>query len=83
MDAVVDLGSWEVPYVFRALQDAGGVARDEMFRAFNMGVGLVVLTDEAGADAVCAGAASQGVAAWRLGAVTKGSGKVILSGGTT
>ncbi len=83
LDAVVELSSWDVPHVFRALQDAGGVARDEMFRAFNMGVGLVVVTDEAGADAVCAGAASQGIAAWRVGAVVKGSGKVILSGETT
>lgn len=82
LDAVVDLGSWTVPHVFRALQDAGQVARDEMFRAFNMGVGLVVVTDAAGADAVLAGAAAQGTPAWRLGAVTKGAGKVILSGGS-
>ena len=82
MDAVVDLGSWEVPSLFRTLQEAGGVARDEMFRAFNMGVGLVVITDAAGADAVIAGAAAQQVQAWRLGHVAKGTGKVILSGGT-
>lgn len=81
MDAVVDLGSWEVPSLFRTLQEAGGVARDEMFRAFNMGVGLVVITDAAGADAVIAGAAAQQVQAWRLGHVAKGTGKVILSGG--
>ncbi len=82
MDAVVDLGSWEVPSLFRTLQDAGGVARDEMFRAFNMGIGLVVITDAAGADAVIAGAAAQQVQAWRLGHVAKGTGQVILSGGT-
>ena len=47
-----------------------------------MGVGLVVVTEEGNADDVIAGAAAQGVPAWRLGAATKGSGKVILSGGS-
>ena len=52
LDAVVDTNSWQVPNVFRVLEEAGGVARDEMFRAFNMGVGMVVITDAAGADRV-------------------------------
>ena len=40
--ADVDLQSWSVPPIFRLLQERGGIARDEMFRAFNMGVGLVI-----------------------------------------
>jgi phosphoribosylformylglycinamidine cyclo-ligase len=41
--ADVDLQSWSVPPIFRLLQERGGIARDEMFRAFNMGVGLVIV----------------------------------------
>jgi phosphoribosylformylglycinamidine cyclo-ligase len=42
--AVVDAAAWEVPPLFRWLQQAGNVTMDEMMRTFNMGVGLVVVT---------------------------------------
>jgi phosphoribosylformylglycinamidine cyclo-ligase len=41
--AEVDLRSWDVPAVFRVVQQRGQIARDEMFRAFNMGIGLVIV----------------------------------------
>jgi len=81
LDAEVDTQSWEVPNVFRVLGEAGGVARDEMFRAFNMGVGMVVITDDQGARAVRASASAAGVGNWMLGRVITGTGRVILNGG--
>jgi phosphoribosylformylglycinamidine cyclo-ligase len=41
--ADVDLGAWDVPPLFRLLQQRGQIPRDEMFRAFNMGIGLVIV----------------------------------------
>jgi phosphoribosylformylglycinamidine cyclo-ligase len=41
--AEIDLQSWSVPPIFRLLEQKGIIPRDEMFRAFNMGVGLVVI----------------------------------------
>jgi phosphoribosylformylglycinamidine cyclo-ligase len=82
LDAVVDTTSWEIPNVFRVLEAAGGVARDEMYRAFNMGVGMVVITDAAGAAQVRASATAAGIESWLLGAVAEGTGNVILKGGT-
>ncbi|HLA90813.1 MAG TPA: phosphoribosylformylglycinamidine cyclo-ligase [Gemmatimonadaceae bacterium] len=81
LDAAVDTASWEVPNVFRVLQEAGEVAHDEMFRAFNMGVGMVVIADAGGAAQVRARAAAEGVGAWEMGTVVPGSGTVILNGG--
>ena len=43
LQARVDTASWEVPQVFRWLQETGGVSDAEMRRAFNMGIGLVVV----------------------------------------
>jgi len=40
--AEVDRHAWTVPPLFRLLQQRGGIAEDEMFRAFNMGIGLIV-----------------------------------------
>ncbi len=83
LDAEVNTASWDVPGVFRVLQEGGGVPDAEMFRAFNMGVGMIVATDEEGADAVCASAQRQGVPAWKIGRLLKGAGRVrLIQGGT-
>ena len=79
LDAIVETATWEVPNTFRVLERAGHVPREEMFRAFNMGVGMIVVTGAAGADAVVASAAAAGVNAWRLGRIEPGSGRVTLS----
>ena len=81
LDAQVDTRSWDVPGVFRVLQEGGGVPEAEMFRAFNMGVGMIVATDTAGASAVCASALKLGVPAWEIGRLQEGTGKVILTNG--
>ncbi|MGH7637764.1 MAG: phosphoribosylformylglycinamidine cyclo-ligase [Gemmatimonadaceae bacterium] len=78
LDAVVDTSSWRIPNVFVQLERAGGVPRPEMFRAFNMGVGMVVITNSANVSAVTRSARDAGINAWTLGRVTRGSGRVIL-----
>ena len=55
------------------------MAREEMYRAFNMGVGMVVLTSASSVDAVLACANAAGVRAWSLGHVVPGTGRVILT----
>lgn len=79
LDAEIDAASWEVPNLFRQLQDAGGISRAEMYRTFNMGVGMVVITDEASAPAIEASASSAHIASWRLGRVVPGSGQVRIA----
>ena len=79
LDAMIDASSWEVPNLFRQLERAGGVERGEMYRTFNMGVGLVVITDEPGAAAVEASAAAANIASWRLGRITRGAGQVRIN----
>jgi phosphoribosylformylglycinamidine cyclo-ligase len=49
-DAVVRLGSWDVPPVFRWLERAGAVPREDMLRTFNMGLGLILVVAPADAD---------------------------------
>ncbi len=43
LSAQVDLSSWEVPPLFSHLQKLGKLDQDEMFRTFNMGVGLIAV----------------------------------------
>ena len=79
LDAVVDTASWTVPNLFRVLEDAGGVEREEMFRAFNMGVGMIVATGADSVDRIIASARAAGVRGWTLGRVMTGSGRVNLT----
>jgi phosphoribosylformylglycinamidine cyclo-ligase len=79
LNAVIDTKSWEIPNLFLQLEKAGGVARPEMYRTFNMGVGMVVFTPASEAGAVVESAQQHGVRAWQLGHVATGDGSVILS----
>ena len=48
----IDLQSWTIPPIFQLLQKHGAIARDEMFRAFNMGVGMVIVCTSRDAERV-------------------------------
>jgi phosphoribosylformylglycinamidine cyclo-ligase len=39
----LDRAAWEVPPIFRLIQQRGAVTDDEMYRVFNMGIGIVLL----------------------------------------
>ncbi len=43
LDAVIDLSGWEIPPLFLHLQQIGRVTQEEMYRTFNMGIGLIVV----------------------------------------
>src|SRR5690606_22167003 len=66
--AEVDRGSWEPPALFRVVQRVGEVDDAEMFRTFNMGVGMVVAVEASDADEVLE-ALPEG--SWRIGRVVE------------
>lgn len=79
LDAVIDVTSWRVPPVFGVLMDAGKVERFEMYRTFNMGVGMVVICPPADVKSVLSAVEQAGLKGWRIGSLRPGSGSVILS----
>ena len=66
----IDTSSWPLPPVFDWLQREGGVAREEMWRTFNCGVGYVLMVDPAAASAISADLNRLGLAHWQIGQVT-------------
>jgi phosphoribosylformylglycinamidine cyclo-ligase len=68
--AEIELRSWPVPPIFQLLQQHGGIDREEMFRAFNMGVGLVIVCSSS--DAGQAMSLLRSAGAFTLGAVVAG-----------
>jgi phosphoribosylformylglycinamidine cyclo-ligase len=58
--AIIDRTTWVVPPIFSWLQKSGAIADDEMFRTFNMGIGLIAIVDPTKVEAVLNRLADQG-----------------------
>jgi phosphoribosylformylglycinamidine cyclo-ligase len=71
--AEIDVQSWSIPPIFRLIEQMGPVPRDEMFRAFNMGVGMVIVCSARDAQRIINMASLAGEPdAFRLGFVVAG-----------
>ena len=70
--AEINRSSWAIPPIFRLLQQRGEIADDEMFRAFNMGVGLIVACAASDEGLVVSALARAGEDSIRLGRVVAG-----------
>ncbi len=46
LDALVRLGSWSIPPLWGLIQQKGNISTDEMYRVFNMGIGMVAIVDK-------------------------------------
>lgn len=72
--ALVDSSSWEVPPIFVLVESLGRVPRDEMFRTFNMGIGMIAVVREAGANHAIDLIRGLGHRAVEIGAIVRVSG---------
>jgi len=68
--ANIHLNSWQRPLLFDLLRDAGNVERDEMYRTFNMGIGMVLAVAENQAEDVIYRLKGLNEQAWIIGEVT-------------
>ncbi len=69
--AVIEYGSWDVPEIFTFLQQEGNVPSTEMFRTFNMGIGMILIVPEAEAEAVMEFARTAGETPYRIGRIVR------------
>ncbi|HEY8760302.1 MAG TPA: phosphoribosylformylglycinamidine cyclo-ligase [Candidatus Dormibacteraeota bacterium] len=47
LDYRLERGAWQVPAIFREIQERGRVSDEEMFGTFNMGIGMILMMDRA------------------------------------
>lgn len=76
-DAVVYEDSYPLPEIYNVILGRG-VEKTEMYRTFNMGIGLVICVDKNEADYVVSDIIKGGKMAYKIGEVTKGGGQVCL-----
>ena len=78
----IDAGAWPLPSVFRWLAETAGIARTELARVFNCGLGMVAVVDPARADALERALSDAGETVFRVGRVvprpTGGAGTILL-----
>jgi phosphoribosylformylglycinamidine cyclo-ligase len=80
--AAVDRSAWEAPPLFTWLGRTGSVPADEMFRAFNMGIGLILACAPEHAGTIVESLARNGEpGAVRIGDVRRGDAGVVYGGG--
>lgn len=78
VDAVFDRSAWKVPAIFQFIQEAGQVDREEMYRVFNMGIGMVVMVGGKDADRAMELLKKEKQRPRIIGEVTAGSGRSVL-----
>jgi phosphoribosylformylglycinamidine cyclo-ligase len=67
--AKIRRGAWPVPAIFGVIQERGRVDQDEMYRVFNMGIGLILIVPPSVAEGVIARAVELGDRAYRIGEI--------------
>ncbi|HJQ82100.1 MAG TPA: phosphoribosylformylglycinamidine cyclo-ligase [Lacipirellulaceae bacterium] len=77
--ATIDRGSWPMLPVFEWLQQLGEVEDDEMYRVFNMGVGLVLVVSPYYSESIQQQLARAGLSSWTIGRAVDGNQEVAWS----
>lgn len=70
--------TWPVLPVFKLMKEIGNVPDAEMFRTFNMGVGMVIVCAGEDKDTIKSHLDARGDACYEIGRVTQGNGEVVI-----
>jgi phosphoribosylformylglycinamidine cyclo-ligase len=73
--AIIRTDTWKVPPLFQLIQQRGEIATEEMYRVFNMGIGMVLIVDQRMVDKVQKAIPEE---TWVIGELVKGDRKVVL-----
>jgi len=74
----IDKGSWPVLPIFKLMQEIGNVSEAEMYRTFNMGVGMVIVTSAQDFQKVESDLQQQGAVVYQIGRVINGQREVAI-----
>ncbi|MCC7299860.1 MAG: phosphoribosylformylglycinamidine cyclo-ligase [Verrucomicrobia bacterium] len=78
VDAVFDRSTWKTPAIYQFIEKEGDVDHEEMYRVFNMGIGMVVIVRAADASVALDSLKKAGQKALLIGRIEKGAGKSVL-----
>ncbi len=77
MDAEISKEAWTPPRIFTEIQSLGNIDADEMFKVFNMGIGMVLIVDQQSVDSTQTIIDSTGLSSSKIGTIkANGTGSV-------
>jgi len=76
--AEVDLSSWRIPPIFDLIQGVGNVKIEEMYKVFNMGIGLILVVSKNNVDRIKRELEKSGEKVYRIGEIIFGKREVKL-----
>jgi phosphoribosylformylglycinamidine cyclo-ligase len=80
-DAAITQGTWPVLPIFELLAAKGGIAEDELFQVFNMGIGMVIIVADREVDEVLRWLRVRKQPVWRIGEIVRGRGQTRIERG--
>ena len=78
LGAEINAKVWSIPEIFRVAQKAGGISDHEMFKTFNMGIGMVVVLDDSYAKQAQQILKTFKLNSWVIGQITKQRGVQVV-----
>ncbi|NLM04143.1 MAG: phosphoribosylformylglycinamidine cyclo-ligase [Clostridiales bacterium] len=78
VDANINLGSWHMPEIFNIIQREGNIATDEMYKTFNMGIGMMLVVDKNDVEITQKILDEMGEKSFVIGNITEGNKQVVL-----
>jgi len=67
----IDTKSWEIPYLFKFLQELGQVPHADMWNTFNLGVGFCLVVDKKNINSICKICTSHNIKSWEIGKILR------------
>ena len=76
--AVINKNSYEVPYIFKYLQEKGGISEHDMYNTFNMGIGMSVVVPAKDKEKAIEALKAHDVPAYEIGVIRKGDVGIVI-----
>lgn len=78
--AVIDVGSWPVLPIFQLVQEAGGISFADMYKTFNMGIGMMLVVKQEDTVDIIGKLQQMGEQPYLIGQIQAGERKVVYNG---
>jgi len=76
LNAVIHRNAWQIPSIWNLIQQKGNISAEEMYRVFNMGIGMLAIVDKSRTDDF---QAAMSEPTFVIGELVKGQQKVVLN----
>ncbi|AKL93885.1 phosphoribosylformylglycinamidine cyclo-ligase PurM [Clostridium aceticum] len=78
VDAHIQLDSWQIPQIFKMIQTVGNIQEEEMYKTFNMGIGMMLVVQEKDVETTLTILQEAGENPYKIGEIRAGNKQVVL-----